>query len=68
MLVIATAVGFYGQLRIPGTGSAEFEVPEGTNGSWFKPVDVPEDEATAARRPRKPKGEKAESDAADGPA
>ena len=63
MLVIATAKGFFGQYRDEGD---EFEVPEGTKGSWFKPVDVPEDEAAAARRPRKPKDEKAESGTAGG--
>jgi len=63
MLVIATAKGFFGQYRNEGD---EFEVPEDAKGSWFKPVDVPEDEAPAVRRPRKPKDEKAEGDAADG--
>lgn len=63
MLVIATAKGFFGQYRNEGD---EFEVPEGTKGSWFKPVDAQEDEAPTVRRPRKPKDEKAESDAADG--
>ena len=65
MKVIATKLGYFGKLREPGD---EFEVPEGTKGSWFKPVDAPEDEAPAVRRPRKPKDEKAEGDAADGPA
>lgn len=36
MKVVATAMGFDGQLRQIGD---EFEVPEGITGSWFKPVD-----------------------------
>ena len=35
MRVIATQRGFFGQLIEPGQ---EFEVPDGTKGSWFKPV------------------------------
>ena len=36
MLVIATAKGFFGQYRNEGD---EFEVPDGTKGSWFQPVE-----------------------------
>lgn len=43
MKVIATAKGYYGALIEPGQ---EFEVPEGTNGSWFEPVKG-DDKATA---------------------
>ena len=46
MLVIATAKGFFGQYRNEGD---EFEVPEGTKGSWFKPVPADEPEAKPAR-------------------
>ena len=35
MRVIATKPGFFDYLRQEGD---EFEVPEGTKGSWFKPV------------------------------
>lgn len=35
MRVIATALGYYGQLLDVGQ---EFDVPEGTKGSWFKPA------------------------------
>lgn len=35
MRVIAKARGFFGQLIEPGQ---EFEVPEGTKGSWFETV------------------------------
>ena len=36
MKVIATKQGYFGKLREPGD---EFEVPEGTKGSWFQPVE-----------------------------
>lgn len=37
MKVVATAIGFYGQLRQPGD---DFEVPDDEKpSSWFKPVD-----------------------------
>ena len=35
MKVIATKLGYFGKLREPGD---EFEVPDGTKGSWFEPV------------------------------
>lgn len=35
MRVVATAPGYFGALRVEGD---EFEVPDGTKGSWFKPV------------------------------
>ena len=37
MLVKATAKGYLGSLREKGD---EFEVPDGTKGSWFKPVST----------------------------
>lgn len=40
MKVKATAPGFYGQLRLPDTDSAEFEVPDGSKASWFAPVET----------------------------
>lgn len=47
--VVATDTGFYVGRRRPGD---EFEVPAGTKGSWFVPVDAPEDapEKRVARR------------------
>lgn len=36
MKVIATKLGYLGKLRQPGD---EFEVPNGTKGSWFEPVE-----------------------------
>lgn len=36
MKVIATKRGYFGKLREPGD---EFEVPDGTKGSWFQPVE-----------------------------
>lgn len=50
MRVIATASGFFGSLRQPND---EFDVPEGTKGSWFKPVQIDEPEAKPTRG-RKP--------------
>lgn len=45
MRVVATKVGYFGQLREVGE---EFEVPEGTKGSWLEPVQAAEPE----RKPR----------------
>jgi hypothetical protein len=56
MRVIATKVGFFDYLRQVGE---EFEVPDGTKGSWFKPVPADEPEAKPAR------GRKASSEPAD---
>lgn len=36
MKVIATKLGYFGKLRDVGD---EFEVPDGTKGSWFQPVE-----------------------------
>lgn len=36
MKVIATKLGYFGKLREPGD---EFEVPDGTKGSWIQPVE-----------------------------
>ena len=36
MKVIATKLGYFGKLRQPGD---EFDVPDGTKGSWFQPVE-----------------------------
>lgn len=47
MRVIATAIGYFGALRVEGD---EFEVPDGTKGSWFKPV------AADVAKPSKGKG------------
>ncbi len=56
MKVIATKQGYFGKLRDVGD---EFEVPEGTKGSWFKPVPADEPEAKPTR------GRKASSEPAD---
>lgn len=58
MRVIATKPGFFDYLRQEGD---EFEVPEGTKGSWFKPV--PADEPEAKAKPAR--GRKASSEPAD---
>lgn len=47
MRVVATAPGYFGALRVEGD---EFEVPDGTKGSWFKPV------AADVAKPSKGKG------------
>ena len=58
MKVRAIRTGFFGGRRRPGT---VFDVPEGSTGSWFVPVEVPEeqaptiDEAVAPRRVGRPK-------------
>lgn len=56
MRVIATAVGFFDNLRQPGE---EFDVPEGSKATWFKPVKADEPEGKPARG-RKAAGEQAE--------
>lgn len=52
MLVRATQRGQYGHVREIGD---EFEVPEGTKGSWFEPVerDEPAPERRGPGRPPK---------------
>ena len=47
MRVVATAPGYFGALRVEGD---EFDVPDGTKGSWFKPV------AADVAKPSKGKG------------
>lgn len=42
MKVRALRTGFFGGRRRPGT---VFDVPEGSTGSWFVPVEVPEEQA-----------------------
>lgn len=56
MRVIVTAPGFWGQLHQPGE---EFDVPEGSKATWFKPVKADEPEGKPARG-RKAAGEQAE--------
>ena len=38
MRVRANKTGYFNGLHIPDTDSAEFDVPNGTKGSWFDPV------------------------------
>ena len=47
MQVIATATGYFGQLIEAGQ---QFEVPEGTKGSWFRPVAKADMDAEVAGR------------------
>ena len=49
MRVIANQRGFFDGLREPGD---EFEVPQGTSGRWFEPVEKPE-----VKKSSKPKAE-----------
>lgn len=58
MKVRAIQIGFYGGLRIPETDTAEFEVPDGTEGSWFVPVEDDKKQSGAAIKPAGKKGEK----------
>lgn len=51
MNVIATAPGF-DNIRVRQVGE-EFEMPEGTKGSWFKPVGG-DDKPTKPAKPAKP--------------
>ena len=37
MRVVANSLGYFGALRNAGD---EFEVPDGTKGSWFAPVEI----------------------------
>ena len=47
MKVIATKAGYFGKLRQPGD---EFDVPDGTKGSWFHPVNrEPDDKKTKTK-------------------
>ncbi len=57
MRVIATKPGFSDYLRQPGD---VFEVPDGSKGSWFKPV---EDEPEKITRGRKASSEPADDQA-----
>lgn len=45
MRVVAKSIGYFGSLRAAGD---EFEVPDGTKGSWFAPVE-PEVKAKSAK-------------------
>lgn len=45
MRVVANSIGYFGSLRVAGD---EFEVPTGTKGSWFAPVE-PEAKAKSAK-------------------
>jgi hypothetical protein len=51
MRVVANSLGYFGSLRNAGD---EFEVPDGTKGSWFAPV---ESEVKAKSAKSKGKGE-----------
>ena len=53
MRVIAIKPGFYGQLRTPGTDSAEFDVPDGSKASWFVPAKQSDDPEGKPARGRK---------------
>ncbi len=55
MRVVAIKAGYFGQLREAGE---EFEVPDGTKGSWFQPVQAAEPE-------RKPRASKPKDDGSD---
>lgn len=55
MQVIATKVGFYRGSRI--REGQEFDVPEGTKGKWFKPVEEVAEVKKA--KPAKGKADKA---------
>lgn len=58
MKVIATKLGCFGKLREPGD---EFEVPDGTKGSWFQPVEQKAN-GKGGKKPEAPAGEKPADD------
>lgn len=62
MRVRAIQTGFHGCLRVPGTDSEEFDVPDGEKATWFVPVEQP-GTATAGTG----KGSKKAATAADQP-
>jgi hypothetical protein len=51
MKVIATKPGYFGKLRQP---EDEFDVPEGTKASWFRPVDKGEKPKQPNTKPTDP--------------
>lgn len=61
MRVRAIQTGFYNSLRIPDTDSAEFEVPDGTKGSWFQPVEQ-KDNGKGGKKPEARANEKPADD------
>lgn len=58
MKVIATKLGYFGKLREPGD---EFEVPDGTKGSWFQPVEQKAN-GKGGKKPEAPATEKPADD------
>ena len=58
MKVIATKLGYFGKLRQPGD---EFEVPDGTKGSWFQPVEQKAN-GKGGKKPEAPANEKPADD------
>lgn len=58
MKVIATKQGYFGKLREPGD---EFEVPDGTKGSWFQPVEQKAN-GKGGKKPEAPASEKPADD------
>ena len=58
MKVIATKQGYLGKLRQPGD---EFEVPEGSKGSWFQPVEQKAN-GKGGKKPEAPASEKPADD------
>lgn len=58
MKVIATKLGYFGKLRQPGD---EFEVPDGTKGSWFQPVEQKAN-GKGGKKPEAPASEKPADD------
>lgn len=58
MKVIATKLGYFVKLREPGD---EFEVPDGTKGSWFQPVEQKAN-GKGGKKPEAPASEKPADD------
>ena len=61
MLVISKARGYFNGIREPGQ---KFEVPEGSKGSWFEPVDKPS-ESKPSRKTKSTEDDGEKSEASD---
>ena len=50
MRVVASSIGYFGSVRVAGD---EFDVPQGTTGSWFAPVTTAEAESKPAGKAKR---------------
>ena len=66
MRVRAIETGYFGCLRVPGTDTEEFEVPNGAKATWFVPVEQKQAEAQKPKTEAKAQKPKTEADAGAG--